>query len=215
MGFQDKRAGKAASVNVNEKLYDNTDPADGTCINDEVYEIHPRSSYRIIRNCSGCGCKTSYVNTGNFRINANGNKVDIWLIYQCEKCRHTYNLTLYERVSPASVGEDYRHFQENSQELALSCGCDKGLFQRNRAEIDLENIEYSIIPVKKDGRQQGDTRICIQNPFELKIRTEKILAEILDISRSQLKKMMKEGRIEAEGRYIGKEMEIVVRKERD
>ncbi|MCR1843359.1 DUF1062 domain-containing protein [Murimonas intestini] len=177
------------------------------------YVIHPQSSYRIIRNCPGCGCKTSYVNTGNFRVNANGNRVDIWLIYQCEKCRHTYNVTLYERVSPSSVGEDFRLFQENSRELALRWGCDKGLFQRNRAEIDLENIEYTIVHVRQVGRLEGNISICIRNPFELKIRTEKVLAEILEVSRSRLKSMIKEGRVEIQGRYIGRESKIEVRQD--
>jgi len=61
------------------------------------YEIVLKDSFRIIRNCPKCGRKTYFQNTKKFRINANGNKLDIWLIYQCEECNHTLNLSIYER----------------------------------------------------------------------------------------------------------------------
>ncbi len=67
------------------------------------YKIMPRKSFRVIRNCSGCGKKTHFINTERFRVNANGNKIDVWLIYQCENCKHTCNLTVYERQKPSSI----------------------------------------------------------------------------------------------------------------
>ena len=67
------------------------------------YEIIPKESFMVIRNCSGCGRKSYFKNTKRFRVNANGNKLDVWLIYQCEKCRHTLNLTIYERQKASSV----------------------------------------------------------------------------------------------------------------
>ncbi|WP_455794937.1 hypothetical protein [Clostridium butyricum] len=41
------------------------------------YKILPRKSYEIIRNCPKCGCKTNYINTNNFRVNANGKALDV------------------------------------------------------------------------------------------------------------------------------------------
>ncbi len=53
------------------------------------YRVKPVSALKIIRNCSGCGKKTTYVSTNQFRVNANGNLVDIWLVYQYEKIEGT------------------------------------------------------------------------------------------------------------------------------
>lgn len=36
------------------------------------YTVIPEESFHIIRNCSGCGCKTVFHNTNSFRVNANG-----------------------------------------------------------------------------------------------------------------------------------------------
>ena len=71
----------------------------------ETWTLTPVSSYKIIRNCPKCGTRSLFQSTGNFRINANKKCVDIWLIYQCEKCRSTYNLTIFERVSPKKLPE--------------------------------------------------------------------------------------------------------------
>lgn len=163
------------------------------------YEIVPTQSFTILRNCSGCGRKTCFKNTNRFRVNANGNKLDVWLIYQCEKCRHTFNITIYERQSPASIPkEEYRGFLENDEQLAMRYGTDTGLFTRNRAEIDFDHIDYRFKKLSetiKSDACEGREMITIQNPYGLKIRLEKLAADILGMSRNQIKKQMQEGKI--------------------
>lgn len=100
------------------------------------YGKEPSPSYKIRRNCSGCGKKAVYYNTECFRVNANGGLVDVWLIYQCGKCRHTYNLSIYERTPVGKIpADDYIKFMENDSALAGRMGRDKSLFRKNRAEI--------------------------------------------------------------------------------
>lgn len=67
------------------------------------YEIVPTESFCVIRGCSGCGRKTHFRNTHKFRVNANGNRLDVWLIYQCENCKHTLNLAVYERQRSSAI----------------------------------------------------------------------------------------------------------------
>lgn len=94
------------------------------------------NSIKILHKCSGCGKKMHFVNTGKFRVNANGNKVDVWLIYQCVKCKHSLNLTIYERKNPNRISqEEYQLFLENDEELALQYGNDKAFLKRNRVEF--------------------------------------------------------------------------------
>lgn len=93
-------------------------------------------SCRVIKRCSGCRGKAVFVNTGRFRVNANGNRIDVWLIYQCKKCKHTLNVTLYERRRPDSIPpEEYRAFLDNAEELAENYGRNREVFKRNRLEI--------------------------------------------------------------------------------
>lgn len=67
------------------------------------YEIVLKDSFWVIRSCPKCGRKTHYRNTNKFRINANGNKLDVWLIYHCTECKHTLNIAIYERKKVSSI----------------------------------------------------------------------------------------------------------------
>ena len=94
------------------------------------------NTIKVWHRCSGCGKKKIFVNTGKFRVNANGNRVDVWLIYQCEKCKHTLNLTVYERKRPGQLSaEEYQLLMDNDEGLAISCGNDRGFLKRNKMEI--------------------------------------------------------------------------------
>lgn len=157
------------------------------------YRIMPKNSYEIRRNCSGCGCKTNYCNTNSFRVNANGNKVDVWLIYQCRKCKHTYNLTIYERRNPRSIPKkEYAEFLCNSPDLAFQYGINSKIFSRNRAEIDRKDLLYDLEIISAPNNdntlfyKKGD-KIVIHNDYRLKIRVDKILSELLKISRNRVK----------------------------
>ena len=169
------------------------------------YEIVPIDSLAVIRNCPGCGKKSRFINTKRFRVNANGNRLDVWLIYQCEKCKHTYNLSIYERVRAASLSEDeYQRFLSNDEQLAEMYGRNYNLFKMNKAEIALEAVNYQItrlggIPDCKN--YQHPVEIMIHNPCGLKIRPEKQIAEVLNLSRSQVEKMMEQGDITVQTNY--------------
>lgn len=180
------------------------------------YRITPAKAYTIIRNCSGCGKKEQFISTGNFRVNANGRQLDVWLVYQCEKCKHTYNLPIFERISPEKIEKSlYQAFLSNDEEAALKYGTDINFFIKNRAEIDTERLEYTVEKLDMSkaeqaeaGKYDGERVIVVHNPYRLPIRTDKLLPELLNISRSQLKKMIKEEKISYEGVSLSEETVI-------
>lgn len=171
------------------------------------YEIVPKESFTVIRGCAGCGRKTHFINTKKFRVNANGNKLDVWLIYQCETCWHTLNLSIYERQKASSIPkEEYDRFLSNDEELAELFGRNLSLFRQNKAEIDFERLSYGIVKQcdttqredKDDGTGEGRLVLTVHNTYGLKIRPEKQIAEILGMSRSQVQKMLREGALQWE-----------------
>ncbi len=94
------------------------------------------ASIAVYHRCGGCGKKQEFLNSGKFRVNANGNRIDVWLIYRCKKCKHSWNLTVYERLRPSQIDpEEYGRFLENDAALALQYGKDIGFLKRNRAEL--------------------------------------------------------------------------------
>ena len=164
------------------------------------YEIVLKDSFLVIRGCPKCGGKTHFKNTKKFRVNANGNKLDIWLIYQCEECKHTLNLAIYERQKVSSVSkEEYQRFLNNDEQLAEMYGTNMQLFRKNKSDIDFKRADYDFVKLhetieRSDSGEQ--TLITISNRCQLKIRPEKQIAEVLGLSRSQIKSLLKEGKME-------------------
>lgn len=86
--------------------------------------------YKIIHKCGRCGKKMPFVSTRRFRVNANRNRLDVWLIYQCQKCKHTLNIPIYERVPPQKIPRElYEGFLANDEELAVKYGSDAAFFK--------------------------------------------------------------------------------------
>lgn len=159
------------------------------------YGLAPIGAYKVTRGCSGCGQKQIFASTGNFRINANGNRLDVWLIYQCEKCGHTYNLPIYERVRPGKIPkEEYEAFLSNDADMAYQYGTKKSVFTGSKAEIQWSLAEYRLIPIQEDKPDTGQDkiRVILHNPYGIPIREDKILAEIFKMSRSRIKQLIKE-----------------------
>lgn len=166
------------------------------------YEIILRESFWIIRNCPDCGRKTHFKNTEKFRVNANGSKLDVWLIYQCEECRHTLNLAIYERQKVSSIPkEEYQRFLDNDEKLAKRYGKSLPLFQKNKADIDFDRIDYDCVLLReiREKNESGEqTLIIIHNPYGLKLRPEKQIAAVFGLSRSQVKTLLEKEEIEIE-----------------
>ena len=164
------------------------------------YEMIQQESFYVIRNCSKCGKKTHFKNTKKFRVNANGNKLDVWLIYQCEQCKHTFNLTIYERQKISAIPkEEYKRFLDNDAQLAELYGKKMQLFQKNKAVIDFNRSHYDFVKLHETTEHcDCNERILLQihNSNELKIRPEKQIAAVLEWSKSQVQKMIKQGEIE-------------------
>lgn len=158
------------------------------------YEIVLKDSFLVSRRCPKCGRRTYFKNTGKFRVNANGNKLDVWLIYQCEECRHTLNLAIYERQKVSSIlKEEYLSFLENNEQLAERYGKNPQLFLKNKAEVDFDRIKYEIVKrqeIVESSDAEDQLVLAINNPHQLKIRAEKQVAEILGLSRSQVKSLL-------------------------
>ena len=92
---------------------------------------------RVVHKCGPCGKKMTFISTRRFRVNANKNKLDVWLIYQCKKCKHTLNIPIYERVSPQKIPKElYEGFLANDEELALRYAADPALFKNKNFVLE-------------------------------------------------------------------------------
>lgn len=174
------------------------------------YLIQPRESYRIHKNCPKCKGKSYYKNTDNFRVNANGKQIDVWLIYQCETCKSTYNLSIYERVRASALKqEEYEAFLRNDKDLAFCYGTKRSIFAENGAEIDTAGISYEIVRLEEIGQEEKEEFI-IKNPYGIKVRTDKVMSEIMQISRSAARELFKKGILSSTQNYLSENTVVAI-----
>ncbi|MFC6657247.1 DUF1062 domain-containing protein [Roseibium salinum] len=73
----------------------------------------------VYRPCSGCRTIGAFASTGKFRLNANGSRMDAWLIYRCRACGARWNRPLFERRRVKSISRrQLQALQENDPVLA-------------------------------------------------------------------------------------------------
>jgi hypothetical protein len=162
------------------------------------WELVPEKLPVVKRNCPKCNEKTSYINTEKFRVNANKNNLDIWLIYQCEKFKSTYNMTIYERIKPYDISkEEYEKFLSNDKELATKYAFDLNIHNKNKAEIALEDISYTLVKKELNAYYIRENELVIELccKYPVEIRVDKLLSEKLGVSRSKIKSMHEKGLI--------------------
>lgn len=160
------------------------------------WELIPENLPIVKRSCPKCNEKTNYINSEKFRINANKNSIDIWLIYKCEKCKSTWNMTIFERIKPCSISKhEYNKFLSNDRELAREYAFNSSIYSKNKAEAILEHINYRLVQRKLEAYYIKENELVIELfcKYPIELRVDKLLSDILGISRSKVKGMHKKG----------------------
>lgn len=159
------------------------------------WEIVPLTIPIVKRNCPKCGNNASFKNSQKFRVNANKKNLDIWLIYQCEKCKSTWNMAIYERINPMDIdATQYELFLNNDLELAKKYGFDRAIHNKNKVKLECENIDYEILGedikiFESDFNEKNKIIIEITCKYPLGLRVDKVLSKKLGVSREKVKKL--------------------------
>ncbi len=167
-----------------------------SCLNKYQWELVPQNLPIVKRSCPKCNEKTNYINSEKFRINANKNSIDVWLIYKCEKCKSTWNMTIYERKKPCNISKhEYNKFLSNDRELAREYAFNSSIYSKNKAEVFLDDISYRLVQRKLEAYYIKENELVIEIicKYPIDLRVDKLLSDILEISRSKIKSMIEKG----------------------
>jgi hypothetical protein len=155
-----------------------------------TYEIIAQETPNVIRSCRNCKRSTEYFCSDKFRVNANQKMVDIWLIYKCIHCEATWNCPILSRVNVSRIDPAlHQKFMNNDKETIWYYA-----FQINKlrklCDAVNKDIKYEVRKGKSESVSNELTiRICCKYDFGLRI--DRLLADILNISRSKVNTMAK------------------------
>lgn len=99
--------------------------------------------------------------------------------------------------------EEYRRFLDNDEWLAELYGKNVQLFRKNKVPVDFKKVNYDFVKLHETTKYSdfGERLVIeVKNPYQLKIRPEKQIAEILGISGNQVKSLLEKGEMEFETR---------------
>ena len=149
--------------------------------------------------CRRCDAPRAFESSGRFRLNANGKRLDAWLVYRCIACSASWNRPVFERRHRNTIGSamlDALH--ANSPELAAAIAADRAGLSRwtarfEEAEDDAPSIRRTVL--SDAAGSITALRITICAPGALAMRADRVLALGLGVSRTRISDIAGQGRI--------------------
>lgn len=181
------------------------------------WTVKPLTAPRPLLPCAGCGRPQSFRSSGRFRLNANGKRLDAWLLYLCTVCETTWKRPVVERQNVQRLEPAFlRALQANDAALAEAVAFDLTGLRRFAEEIAICG-EVSVkreIPAKGVGSADGHPlrgasrrgaplsscsglQISLSAPMVTAMRTDRLLANELFLPRARIRQMERTGRLSA------------------
>lgn len=174
-----------------------TEDQDGICNILRVrWTISPQTAPQPWIACSGCGCLKPFRSSGKVRLNANGRKLDAWLIYKCTDCDKTWNRTLFERRNVRDLSQStLAALQDSDPDWVRLQEFDVDGLKRNAQRIDWS--ADAVVRKEVIQRRSGWTMLEIELAAECasSLRLDRLLASELAISRRRLQTLHDEGKL--------------------
>jgi hypothetical protein len=161
------------------------------------WTIVAQNTPRPLLHCSRCGGERPFRSSGRFRLNANGRRIDAWLIYKCAACDDTWNRPLLQRRPLAGVAPALLEaLRRNDPALAQLVGFDTAGLRHHCAAVE----ETGGAIVRKDvvSRSAGTLRrleIRLAVPHPTALRLDRLLVKELGLSRARLQALCADKRL--------------------
>jgi hypothetical protein len=153
-----------------------------------------------ILRCSRCDQPKPFAPSGKFRLNANGKRLDAWLVYRCETCGASWNRTIFERRRRSEIdAATFEALQGNDPALAGLIARDfAGLGRWTRRFADAADGALAVDRTVIEGRPAETKRLEIRLSVATGAthRCDRVLVAGLGISRNRVAVLAAEGRLQ-------------------
>jgi hypothetical protein len=161
--------------------------------------VGPAGLPLIRRRCLNCP-SAHFRAHGKFRVNANHKLLDVWLLALCAGCGETIKLTVVERTPVRAVDPStLNRFHDNDVELAATLLMDPGLSRRNGVTLDWDDA-WTLRKTTVDAAIDTDVHFVQPIP----ISRTKLLAVGLEVSRSEVRRLLADGSLISKQRLTGR-----------
>jgi len=145
--------------------------------------------------CRRCGGTRRFRSSDKIRVNANGRRVDAWLIYKCTACGDTWNRPILERRPVRTIDPDFLtalHTSEPVLTRRLAFDVESLRCSAGRVEQFDDAVVVKSVPL--DGTLPGRRlEILCSVPEPVGLRVDRLLASELRLSRSRIHRLAEAG----------------------
>jgi hypothetical protein len=160
------------------------------------WTIIPRSAPQPWLNCNRCRGTTRFRTSGKIRVNANGKRVDAWLIYKCTSCDNTWNRPVLERRHVSTIDPQLlSSLQANDPDLSRRLA-----FEKVGRKLKVEHFDDATVRkevVSASVRPPRRLEIVCVVPEMTGLRIDRLLSTELRLSRSRIQNMQDAGHLAA------------------
>ena len=159
----------------------------------------------------GCRCgHRRFVCSERFRMNVNGKLADIWLIYRCERCQATKNVTVLERAPVSKIDPAlFTAATQNDAATARAIARDVSVLSRGGIAVasgDAWQVQKACSPraewVEPVGmlHTNGSNDVAVSLVFvePLLVRLDGVIAAAIGISRRAARGAVRDGALSVE-----------------
>lgn len=152
------------------------------------WHLSTHSAPHLCVPCSHCGHIRSFRSSDKARLNANGKRLDAWLIYHCTICGNSWNRTIFERRPVSTIKPDIMEALQSNNSIWLQrFASDPGELAKlgvpieNSAELSIRRRIISVPIYEPDILQINIVVAAVQA-----VRLDRLLSQELNVSRNQV-----------------------------
>ena len=158
------------------------------------WTIVPRTPPQPWLTCSRCGEPSPFRSSDRIRVNANGKRLDAWLIYKCTGCGSIWNRPILERRPVRTIEPDFLAALHTS-EAALTRRLAFDIEGLRRSAARVEEFDDALVTraVLSASTMPRQLEILCRVPEPVGLRLDRLLANELGLSRSRIQNLAKSG----------------------
>ena len=161
------------------------------------WTITPKIAPRPWLNCNRCGGPRPFQSSDKIRLNANGRRIDAWLIYKCLGCENSWNRPLIERRNVGDIDPSLLlALQTNDPNWVGRLAFDVDDLRRLTDRVE----EFAAVNIQKrilsdNSGPLGRVEIALVVPVPTSLRADRLLASELGLSRAWVQEAQARGRL--------------------
>jgi len=151
-----------------------------------VWHVRPLAVPQLLRHCPACATTRAHVSCERFRVNAQQHRLDVWLLYRCSTCAHTWKRSVLRRVSHAALGADrLERFLRDDPAAAREAAF--------APAPGLEQVPAAAVTVERPPLDHQSAILRLMVPWPCGVRLDRLLAAELGCARARLAHLVRAG----------------------